>query len=387
MRADASGPASALPGVDSVSAPLLHANFEEAEQRLDELIETYSLVFLAGPHSVGKTALAEYLIARYNALVADQPTQVRAAVVQARTKRERTFSYKELWRGGLRALSDPLPDRKFVRPRPSPGSCLTPIPVSVNASEDDLFQLLRESAFARGLRVLFIDEARALVRHRSPHVLESTLNVLRDLTNGLSFTIVLVATGALLEELDSLVDLSLPPEDVRSSPELAGRRSVVYFPHYRADVREEHELYGKAVRTMFDRLPPELRPKLRPAQHRELIDRSTGCVGHTVKWLRNALVRCRRAGDARLCWEHFASTARSDNDRDAARIESDRTLALYEKFSRTIFSAAVQAPVDTPAPAAESGSGAAPSAAPAVKPKRRSGGRIGVPKAKRHRVA
>ena len=257
----------------------------------------------------------------------------------------------------------------------------------MNASEDDLFQVLRDSAFDRGLRALFLDEARALVRHRSPHVLERTLDILRDLTNGLSFTIVLVATGALLEDLDSLVDLSLPEEDVRSSPELAGRRSVVYFPHYRADVPAEHKMYGSAVRTMLDRLPSELRPKLRPPQHRELIDRTCGCVGQTIKWLRRALVRCRRAGDARLCWDHFAATARSDNDRDADRIESDRALALYEKFSRTTFPIAVQAPVDVPASPAESAAPAASSAASTVKPKRRSRPRVGKPAPKRHRVA
>ena len=99
--------------------PLAHEFFLRTESRLDELIETYPLVILVGPHRVGKTALAESLIARYNAPVADDPTKLRAAMVQARTKREARFSYKELWRASLRALSDPLPHRKFVRPRAS----------------------------------------------------------------------------------------------------------------------------------------------------------------------------------------------------------------------------------------------------------------------------
>ena len=59
--------------VHPVSAPLLHAHFVTAVERLHQLIDMYSLVPLIGPTGVGKTGLVEYLIAHYNQEVVDQP--------------------------------------------------------------------------------------------------------------------------------------------------------------------------------------------------------------------------------------------------------------------------------------------------------------------------
>ena len=90
----------------------------------------------------------------------------------------------------------------------------------------------------RGVRVLFIDEVLALFLHCSRDHLERTFDILRDLTNGLGLTVVLVATGRLLAAWRDLPDCLLPDgvrsalDDVPSSAEFGRRRNVVYFPHY-----------------------------------------------------------------------------------------------------------------------------------------------------------
>ena len=264
--------------VHPVSAPLTHEHFVATVKRLNLLIDMYPIVPFIGPTGVGKTGVVHHLIAHYNEDVADQPLYLRAAMVDARTRRERAYSFKELWRNALAAVDDPLPERKIVRADPSSGGCVSPVPPPRNTSQDELFGMVRKAAVDRRLRVLFIDEALALFLHCSRVHRERTLDILRDLTNGLDLTVVLVATGRLLAALPELpdcalsVDVRCAPDGVPSSAEFGRRRKFVYFPHYHANVLAEHKVYGSAVRTLFDRLPSELRPKLRavaaPRTHR-----------------------------------------------------------------------------------------------------------------------
>ena len=379
--------------VHPVLDPLTHEHFVATVKRLNLLIDMYPIVPFIGPTGVGKTGVVHYLMARYNEDVVNQPQFLRAAMVQARTRREREFSFKELWHCALDAVEDPLPERKIVRPDPSSGCRVPRLERPAKASQDRLFGILRKAVVARRLRVLFIDEALALFLHCSRDHRERTLDILRDLTNGLDFTVVLVATGRLLAQWRDLPDSALDvearcaPEDVPSSAEFGRRRNFLYFPHYPADVRAEHELYGSAVRTLFDRLPSELRPKLRAAHHREFIDRTNGCIGETIDWLIRAVKFSRHHGDAPLRWEHFAATALSDSDRDAVRAQTEQGEQLFEEFTRKTFDPRIESPDPAPAVAADSDSQPAPSFTVPVKSKTRSGARVGKPKAKRHKVA
>ena len=358
------------------------------------MIDIYPVVFLVAPTGVGKTAVAQYLIARYNQDVVDQPQYLRAAMVDARTRRERAYSFKELWRNALGAVDDPLPERKIVRPDPSSGHRVARLKRPRNASQDELFGMVRQAAVDRRLRVLFVDEAAALFLHCSRDHLERTLDILRDLTKGLDLTVVLVATGRLLAALRDLpdsdfsVDVRSVPGDVPSSAEFGRRRNFVYFPHYRADIVPEHKLYGSAVRTLFDRLPTELRPRLHAVHHREFIERTNGCIGETIDWLVRAVKVARQRGDPALRWEHFEDDAAiPDRDRDAARAQCEVGEGLYEEFSRKTFDPRIESSAPAPAPCADSGAQAPPSPTPPVKGKSGSRRRAGEPKPKRHRVA
>ena len=374
--------------VHPVLAPLTHKHFVATVKRLNLLIDMYPIVPFIGPTGVGKTAVVDHLIAHYNEEVVDQPQFLRAAMVDATTRRERAYSFKELWRNVLRAVEDPLPERKIVRSDPSSGRRDARLKRPRNASQDELFGAVRRAAVDRRLRVLFVDEAAALFLHCSRDHLERTLYILRDLTKGLDLTVVLVATGRLLAALRGLpdsvvsVDPRSVPDDVPSSAEFGRRRNFLHFRHYHADVLAEHKLYGRAVRTLFDRLPSELRPKLRAAHNRELIDRTSGCIGETIEWLIRAVKFSRHHGDAPLRWEHFAATALSDSDRDAVRAQSEQGERLFEEFTGKIFDPRIESPDPAPAVATDSDSQPAPSFTVPVKSKTRSGARVGKPKAK-----
>ena len=374
--------------VHPVLAPLTHKHFVATVKRLNLLIDMYPIVPFIGPTGVGKTAVVDHLIAHYNEEVVDQPQFLRAAMVDATTRRERAYSFKELWRNVLRAVEDPLPERKIVRSDPSSGRRDARLKRPRNASQDELFGAVRRAAVDRRLRVLFVDEAAALFLHCSRDHLERTLYILRDLTKGLDLTVVLVATGRLLAALRGLpdsvvsVDPRSVPDDVPSSAEFGRRRNFLHFRHYHADVLAEHKFYGSAVRTLFDRLPSELRPKLRAAHNRELIDRTSGCIGETIEWLIRAVKFSRHHGDAPLRWEHFAATALSDSDRDAVRAQSEQGERLFEEFTGKIFDPRIESPDPAPAVATDSDSQPAPSFTVPVKSKTRSGARVGKPKAK-----
>ena len=378
--------------VHPVLAPVTHKHFVATVKRLNLLIDMYPIVPFIGPTGVGKTAVVDHLIAHYNEEVVDQPQFLRAAMVDATTRRERAYSFKELWRNVLRAVEDPLPERKIVRSDPSSGRRDARLKRPRNASQDELFGAVRRAAVDRRLRVLFVDEAAALFLHCSRDHLERTLYILRDLTKGLDLTVVLVATGRLLAALRGLpdsvvsVDPRSVPDDVPSSAEFGRRRNFLHFRHYHADVLAEHKLYGRAVRTLFDRLPSELRPKLRAAHNRELIDRTSGCIGETIEWLIRAVKFSRHHGDAPLRWEHFAATALSDSDRDAVRAQSEQGERLFEEFTGKIFDPRIESPDPAPAVATDSDSQPAPSFTVPVKSKTRSGARVGKPKAKRHKL-
>ena len=81
------------------------------------------------------------------------------------------------------------------------------------------------AAIDRGLQLLVIDEAYAIVKTESGVTLKQQLDVLRNLADEMPFRIALVSTGRILDKFEI-------------SGELSGRLGFVYFPQLRVAVRD-----------------------------------------------------------------------------------------------------------------------------------------------------
>ena len=114
---------------------------------------------------------------------------------------------------------------------------------------------------------------------------------------GLEFRVVLVCTPRILPTLDP-------------SAELRQRIAHVFFSRYRDTEPAEYTHFCRAVRTCLGRLGDS---SFRPTdEHLRLLLRgSVGCVGELILWTTRALIRCMRANNAVLGWEHFLATAMS----------------------------------------------------------------------------
>ena len=364
----------AMARLNAQPEPLPHRHFVEVGDQLDEAIESYGVVFLLGPTGVGKTARIKATIAASNACVADDPDRLCAAMVTARTPRARLFSFKQLSIDALRALEEPLPERKLGRTEFGSGARSRRAMLPGKRSEAELFDAVRAAARDRGLRVLFIDEAVPLVRHRSDHVLVQTLDVLRDLADGIGFSIVLVATPRILDGLTM-------------SCELSRRRAIVYLHRYRETDPVEFRAYGRAVRSLLGKLPPDSRPKLTAPQHRLLLRGTTGCVGEMFRWLHRATERCLRAGEGALRWEHFEATVLADDDLCTQLEQCRHGETLHAELTQRTFGADLQWEHEHLSARAQPDREPETRTPPPFARKAQSGRRIAVPGAKRRRIA
>ena len=279
---------------------LLHPLFQQTRDGVLESLETNPLVLLAGPAGVGKGRLVEAIRADLNLPVRDDARFLRAAVVRASNPHRRAFSWRAFFIACLEALSDPLPEDKVQRAtvsgtaRPAPGAR------AYRGTEEALRRALFSAVRDRGLEVLFVDEAFALVQHEAGRTLRSQLDVLRDLSDTAGCGIVLVSTYRILAPIDL-------------SGELARRMAHVFFPRYRqSEGRTDIRGFRSVVKALIDQLGEASALRL-GAHHLDLLFAgSLGCVGVLVPWFVRAITRCIKSRASAVDWSHFEATVLAD---------------------------------------------------------------------------
>ena len=330
--------------LNSFPARLLrHRNFRTAASAVRQVLKSSNIFLVIGPTRVGKGALVEELACELNEPVLDIPDQLRAVVVTAPTAQGRAFNMGDLWKDTQVAMGEPLVDRKVDldaefsrrqgdnRPKPTPLS-------AQRKSAHDRKNEVSNAAIDRGLRLLVIDEAYALVKTESGVTLMQQLDAVRNLADQMPFRIALVSTGRILERFEI-------------SGELSGRLGLVYFPHYgsqfgtdgrrvsRSDpVADRKAHLGQLVR-LQEELPERSRLRPTPEQLEYLYSYSLGCVGNLITWYRKAVVHCDGAGRDRLRWSNFTATVLSDKTLRTQREQCENGEAkLLEHFAAPPFS-------------------------------------------------
>ena len=269
-----------------------HTFFKLTLRRVRRALKNFELVVLVGPSRVGKGALIRALVKELNAVVERDPSKLRAAIVRAESAFRKAFSWKRFWVLCLRAVGDPLPECKVNRALPARGVSRGTGARYGSVTEPDLADNFRRAAHDRGLEVLFVDEALALLKNERGRVLEDQLDLLRDLADTEPFKFVLVSTPRILGHLDL-------------SEELDSRTTVVYFPRYNRDNEAEFKRFRRTARTLINSLPKASQFKLTGEQLHSLHVATAGCVGHLVHHFRAAINACLEEDQYQLSWEHF----------------------------------------------------------------------------------
>ena len=280
--------------------PVKHTLLLETLDRLELALDADSMVYLLGPSRVGKGTAIHMLCEEMNAPVAEEPSQLRASMVRARTAHRGLYSWKRFYFEAMKAIGDPLPNRKVNRDVPASGVWRGTGSRYKSISEPELADRFMVGARQRGLEVLFIDEALALFKKQRESSMLDQLDVLRDLADSDHLKFVLVSTPRILEHLDL-------------SEELESRAEAVYFPRYNRDDAAQFKTFRRVSVTLMTRLPKASRFRLEPQHQLKLHQGTAGCVGHLVRWFRSAIKCCVANGEHQLAWGHFVATFPSDD--------------------------------------------------------------------------
>ena len=330
--------------------PVRHPTFQNVSSQLFSSIKGSPLTLLIGASGVGKTRLVVSIVERLNGLLKG-PGRIPAVVLVAPTSQRTMFSWKAFWERLLTVLEDPLPNRK-VDPAAHAEGLRAGNERSrgriARTSESQYFEIACSAAAGRGLALLVIDEATALVRSQHGVTLLDQIAVLRELADRNLFRIVLASTfeilphfrraGVLDRRLSTVVFpryvevLAPPPESSSGAPSALSRSIDVSDEGYRA--------FSRAAHTFMQRLPEGSRFELEDGQFQQLYRGSLGCVGLLCDWYLRAVAECFDSGTHRLQWKHFTRTPLPVNSRanllqEARRAEEQLVLLADRRLDVT----------------------------------------------------
>ena len=295
---------------------LNHRYFEDAKAELELALESKSnIVFLVGTTGVGKGVLVDTLAEELNASVENDPYQVRAVCSVAASPHGHEFSWLALYVDMLDVTGEPLLLEKVDRQDRLERLRRGEKPAARNDSLNGFRSATISAIQDRGVKVVFIDEAKNLVMNERGYTLSSRLRVLRDLSNAVSgdriagqkrgCKVVLISTPEILEEA------------IRLSAEIVRRMKKVVFSRYTlkgGTKGKDCQEFRRIVQRFVGFFPEEYRPRLSTENVLSLQVESVGCIGNLVSWFVRAINRCLAEGAGNLEWRHFEMEVMSDDE-------------------------------------------------------------------------
>ena len=294
--------------------PILHPAFFDARSQLFSAMKGNPLTLLIGVSGVGKTRLVLSLVERLNGRLS-RPGRIPAIALVAPTSQRTAFSWKAFWERLLAALDDPLPQHKIDPHARAEALRSGARGRMARTSEARYFEMVCSAAAERGLFLLVIDEATALVRSEHGATLLDQIAVLRELADKDLFRLVLVSTFDILPHfrragvLDRRLSTVVFPRYAEVlSPSPAAASGTSPSPSRSIDPNDAgYRAFADAIFTLMKRLPESLRLPFSNEHYFQLYRGSLGCVGLLCDWYLRALAECLNSGE-RLDWQHFART-------------------------------------------------------------------------------
>lgn len=202
----------------------------------------------------------------------------------------------------------------------------------------------RHTMISRETRLLVVDEAHHLLRHRFKQDPSSTLDIIKSLGTTTGATVVLVGGYRMLELLFG-------------SSHLNGRLTVIDFAAYDPEGADRDD-FEDFLHSLDNLLPWRSGESL--VMHRELVQAGTlGICGMAVGWACDALALMKARKDTKLLRAHF-ELSRLKIQTEEIRLEIDQGRRLLENFQAREGTAIV----------AHERTSAAPDVAPAPMPPR-----------------
>jgi DNA polymerase III delta prime subunit len=258
-----------------------------------------SLIFGYGPPGVGKTTLADLVVAKIIQLhlqsLKIDCQWIPAGRFQLEAPPSGSYRWEDAFRVAMVSMGEPLVEFKLP---PRSAEEFTSYPKVFERSDVRRYYraYLNMLKFRHPELVLF-DDAQYLGRVSSKK-LTNQMDVAKCLAYESNTRHGFIGTYELLA--------------LRNLSGQISRRSTmdVHFRRYRNE-KSDRVFFGKAIRTFEAYIPVELRPELE-VHLDELMEGSVGCVGNLKKWMERALNLALNDGGRQLTIEHMRSSAWSE---------------------------------------------------------------------------
>ena len=304
-----------------------HRNLAAAYQGLEKAIRQGNpsdLVIVYGATGVGKTTLCD----RFEKDMLNTPNLMPGCIpvsrIEAIAPSSGSFDWKEYYIRGLKALNEPLIDRKcdpttVIEKRIKANSTV----IRRQSTIADLRRALESALRHRGLFAFIVDEAQHLKKVTSGRSLMDQMDTVKSIANTTKVKHVLVGTY----ELIGLTDLS---------GQLNRRSIEIHLPRYRYDVGDELHEFLNVVVNLEASMPLKMRPQL--SKHiDDIYIGSAGCVGILKDWLTRSYILAVDNMDKSVTLDHLLETKIPDRQMSRiAREISEGEKQLYVEKSEEI---------------------------------------------------